>query len=68
MAGSSGRCGTRWDVNLVRRGPHGWLLTEATLPEDPIDLPAVGVRITLADLYEKVEFLAKAAGMRPLQH
>jgi hypothetical protein len=50
----------------TRQTEGGWLLTGATLPEDVIDLPAVGVRFTLADLYEKVEF-AKAAGIRPLQ-
>src|ERR1019366_8456267 len=53
---------------FTRQEEGGWLLTGATLPEDVIDLPAVGVRFTLADLYEKVEFAAKAAGIRPLQH
>ena len=53
---------------FTRQAEGGWLLTGATLPEDTIDLPAVGVRFTLADLYEKVEFVYKAAGMRPLQH
>ena len=52
---------------FTRQEEGGWLLTGATLPEDAIDLPAVGVRFTLADLYEKVEFAATAAGMRPLQ-
>jgi Uma2 family endonuclease len=53
--------------SFTRQEEGGWLLTGATLPEDAIDLPAVGVRFTLADLYEKVEFAAKAAGIRPLQ-
>jgi len=52
--------------SFTRQAEGGWLLTGATLPEDAIDLPAVGVRFTLADLYEKVEF-GKATGMRPLQ-
>ena len=52
---------------FTRQAEGGWLLTGATLPEDTIDLPAVGVRFTLADLYEKVEFVYKAPGMRPLQ-
>src|SRR5450759_2338976 len=52
--------------SFTRQEEGGWLLTGATLPEDAIDLPAVGVRFTLADLYEKVEF-GKATGMRPLQ-
>ena len=55
-------------VLFARQAEGGWLLTGATLPEDTIDLPAVGVRFTLADLYEKVEFVYKAPGMRPLQH
>jgi Uma2 family endonuclease len=53
---------------FTRQEAGGWLLTGATLPEDVINLPAVGVRFTLADLYEKVEFVNRAPGMRPLQH
>jgi Uma2 family endonuclease len=52
---------------FTRQAEGGWLFAGAALPEDTIDLPAVGVRFTLADLYEKVEFAAKAPGMRPLQ-
>ena len=52
---------------FTRQEEGGWLDTGATLPEDVIDLAAVGVRITLADLYEKVEFVNRADGIRPPQ-
>lgn len=33
-----------------------WVLTSADRLEDTIELPSIGCRLTLADLYEKVEF------------
>jgi Uma2 family endonuclease len=43
-------------AELFTRQPDGrWLLTAVTRLEDSIDLPSVGCRLLLADLYEKVE-------------
>ncbi len=47
----------RIGAELFTRQPSGqWLLTAATRPEETIELPSVACRVTLADLYEKVEF------------
>ena len=37
-----------------------WLLTTVNRMEDSIDLQSVGAHLTLADLYEKVDFTAPA--------
>ena len=47
----------RVGAELFTRQPDGrWLLTEATRMEDTIEIASVDCRLTLADLYEKVEF------------
>ncbi|MEO8595055.1 MAG: Uma2 family endonuclease [Candidatus Solibacter sp.] len=40
----------------TRQGDGKWLLTTATKREDVIELQSIGARVTLADLYDKVEF------------
>jgi len=46
-------------AELFTRQPDGrWILTAADNPGDTLDIPSVGCRISLADLYEKVEFTA----------
>ena len=45
------------DVELHTRQPDGrWLLTSADRLEDVLDLPSIGCRLALGDLYERVEF------------
>ena len=45
------------DVELHTRQADGrWLLTSADRLEDVLDLPSIGCRLALADLYERVEF------------
>lgn len=47
----------RVQVELFTRQADGrWLLTAAARPEDSLELPSVGCRVTVADLCEKVEF------------
>jgi Uma2 family endonuclease len=47
----------RIHADLFTRQPDGrWLLTSASRLEDSLDLPSVGCRLNLSDLYEKVEF------------
>ena len=41
-----------------------WLLTSASRMEDSLDLQSVGCRLTLADLYEKVD-LSQSPPARP---
>ena len=49
----------RVHVDLFRRQPDGdWLLKSADRIEDVLDLQSVGCRLSLADLYEQVEFAA----------
>ena len=55
------------DVELRTRQPDGrWILTSADRLEDTLDLQSIGCRLSLADLYEKVEFGERGLGMRPL--
>jgi len=45
----------RIHVDLFTRQPDGrWILTSADRLEDVVDLQAIGCRLSLADLYEKV--------------
>lgn len=47
----------RIGVELFTRQPEGgWLLTAASRMEDTIELPATDCRLSLAAIYEKVEF------------
>src|ERR1019366_3535572 len=47
----------RVSAELYPRQPDGrWLLTAVNRLEDSLDLESVGVRLALADLYEKVDF------------
>jgi Uma2 family endonuclease len=48
----------RVSAELFVRQPDGrWLLTAASSLEDTLEMPAVGCSISLADVYEKVEFV-----------
>ena len=40
---------------FTRQADGSWLLTSASRMEDSLDLQSVGCRLTLADVYEKVE-------------
>lgn len=42
----------------IRQPDDRWLLTSADAPDETLTLDSVGVRLRLADLYEKVEFAA----------
>ncbi|HTM48248.1 MAG TPA: Uma2 family endonuclease [Bryobacteraceae bacterium] len=45
----------RLHADLYTRQADGrWLLSEASRPEDSLDLPSIGCRIAMADLYEKM--------------
>jgi hypothetical protein len=49
----------RVSAELYTRQPDDrWLLTTATRIEDSLDLQSVGARLSLADLYEKVDLTA----------
>jgi Uma2 family endonuclease len=49
-------------TELYTRQPDGrWLLAAADRLEDTLDLQSVGAHLSLADLYEKVDFPAPAA-------
>jgi Uma2 family endonuclease len=49
-------------AELYTRQPDGrWLLTTAGSLEDSLDLESVGAHLSLADLYEKVDFTAPPA-------
>ena len=49
----------RVSAELYTRQSDGrWLLTTADRMEDSLDLQSVGVRLALADLYEKVDLTA----------
>ena len=57
----------RIHVDLFMRQPDGrWLLTSTDSLEDVLDLPSIGCRLALADLYERVEFGEQGPGTRPL--
>jgi len=48
----------RVHVDLFTRQPEGrWLLTSTDRLEDAIELQSIGCRVTLADLYERVELV-----------
>ncbi|HEX6960496.1 MAG TPA: hypothetical protein VF175_01405, partial [Lacipirellula sp.] len=50
-------------VELFTREDDGvWRLTEASGLEASIELPAIGCRLALADVYAKVEFSPAGAG------
>ena len=49
---------------FTRQADGSWLLRSASRMEDSLDLQSVGCRLTLADLYEKVE-LVKPNPARP---
>jgi Uma2 family endonuclease len=52
----------RMHVDRYTRQVDGlWLLASASLPCDSLELPSIGCRITLADLYEKVNLAETAA-------
>ena len=54
-------------VDLYTRQPDSrWLLTSLSGLEDSLELESVGARITLSDLYEKVEFIPAPPVMHPL--
>jgi Uma2 family endonuclease len=55
-------------AELFTRQPDGrWLLSTANTLESSIELPSVGCRLTLADVYEKVDIsLVPFAVMRPV--
>jgi Uma2 family endonuclease len=56
----------RASAELFTRQPDGrWLLTAKSRLEDSLDLQSVGSRLSLADLYEKVEFSMTEPGMPP---
>lgn len=44
----------RIHVEHYLRQEDGWLLTETDRREDVVDLPSVGARLTLADVYDRV--------------
>jgi Uma2 family endonuclease len=47
----------RVSADLYARQPDGrWLLTAVEQPQDILEIPSIDCRLTLADLYEKVEF------------
>ena len=49
----------RVHVDLFTRQPDGWHLTSADRLEDTLDLPSIGCRLPLSDLYEQVDFTEK---------
>ena len=53
-------------ADLFTRQPNGWVLTSATGRDGIIDLPTIGCRLALKDLYERIEFGEEGPGMRPL--
>jgi Uma2 family endonuclease len=58
----------RMHADLYTRQPDGrWLLTSADKLEDSLTLESVGAQLTLADLYEKVEWGISAAHSRPVK-
>ena len=49
----------RVHVDLYTRQQDGrWILSEASRLEDTLELPSIGCRLALADLYEKVDLTA----------
>ena len=52
----------RIHVDLYSRQADGrWLLTDASLAEETIELPAIDCALKLADLYEKVDLPDQAS-------
>ena len=52
----------RVHVELFARPADGrWVLSEASGPEATLELPGIGCRLSLADLYEKVDLTAASA-------
>jgi Uma2 family endonuclease len=51
----------------TRQADGRWLLTSVDKLEDSLTLESVGAQLTLADVYEKVEWGVKAAEMRPVK-
>jgi Uma2 family endonuclease len=53
----------RIHVDLYTRQADGrWVLSEANRLEEALELPSLGCRLSLADLYEKVDLTAAAPG------
>jgi hypothetical protein len=51
----------RMSADLYTREPDGrWVLSPTEQPHDTIDLPSIGARLALADLYEKVDLTSAA--------
>ena len=49
----------RMHTDLYRRQPDGlWVLSPAGGSGDTVELPSIGCRLLLADVYEKVDFTA----------
>jgi Uma2 family endonuclease len=57
------------DVELRRLTPDGeWILRSTDRLEDVVELKSVGCQLSLADLYEKVEFGERGPEARPLHN
>jgi len=49
----------RIHLDLYRRQPDGaWVLQEASRLQDTLDLPSIGCRVVVADIYERLELPA----------
>lgn len=46
----------RMQADLFTRDGEKWILTSASLPHEKLELSAIGCRIQLSDLYDKVSF------------
>ena len=56
----------RVHVELYTRQTDGrWVLSEASRLEDTLEVPAIGCRLSLADLYEKVDLVPASAPPTP---
>jgi Uma2 family endonuclease len=54
----------RVSVEVFARQPDGrWLLTKALRIEDAVELESVGCRLSLSDIYDRVEFTAAEASV-----
>jgi Uma2 family endonuclease len=57
----------RVHLDLFMRSADGrWTLASADGREDVMELPSIGCKLALADLYERVEFGEQGPGSRPL--
>lgn len=45
-----------YSIDLYTRQPHDWLYQNYNRPDDVVEIPSVGVRLTLSDIYAKVVF------------